>query len=308
MLENYLGKYNIQNVQIQNIRTEFQELKSSITQEYLKPEIIKPHFIMRLFYTVFFIVSTIIFFAMIIDIFQYNWDFTKSKNLIGALVISGFQALATYLMFKKKILIKEIAPSTIELKAKKDFPDYFFKNNKDGIRLGKIEDIRKNDITGNLKKLFIGEVYISFSKNNSDLNSISIINTDDQVLAIKKFNVNEIVTCKKHTLDYDDSKYQVDTADLEFAMRNANDARLERSMSRGLGRSEGYLGSISNDMKLIREREAKDELEKKVKDMDKKIKDETEILDLQFEDGSSFLISHINNTALHQLHKIIENN
>lgn len=196
----------------------------------------------------------------------------------------------------------------IIIKTKKELPKYVFetKKNHEVKKLGRVTHGEKNEITGNINKQYIGEVYVLFPKNKSDEHSIVLLNGEEKYMTIKNFSITDIVSCKKHMLNYDESSYSVDTSNMESIKKRAESARTERSIARGLGTTEGLHQAVSNDKKIIAEAKAREEMSKNVQSMEKKKRDETEILVLEFKDGTIFHISHLDNLTLNTLQKLIE--
>jgi len=298
MLERYIKDNNSIGLKIKDFSDISEEIKVKLNKETMPEETFG---FWNLISSIISMVLGFILLAWII--FTMNWVIYLVSFIIFVLVAENTARRKDELKVKQQALFEEEK----EIRINQEILN-LLSEGKDIKIIGKIHNNQKNDITGNIKNEYIGEAYISFSDNLSDMYTLIILNYKDYYSASKSFTISDIVICKEFQMDYDESHYSVDTTKLESALDEANRASIERSISRSVGVNQSLMTNISQDRKLIALKKAERELEKNIKDMNKKQKNETVFLMLKFKDGSSFYINYINEDTLHLLQKVIENN
>jgi len=314
MLERYIKENNIIGLQLKDFSNLSKEIKVKLDKEIITKKI-EIHWFWRFINIIIFLASILVTFILILELSKpqsyHPSSVIPDQEIFITFGIVFFLLLLSVYTFKKIIkkpkIIEEHLPE-IEKSKRLDQEMLLLLSKYRQNLLGKIYNSHKNEITGNIKKEYIGEAYISFPDNSLDKHSLMIMNMQEYYSAYKTFNISDIVVCKEYQVNYDESDYNVDTSGLEIASRRADIARTERSTSRSAGVNQGLLTNISQDRKIIAVDNARRDLEKKVKEISKKKKDETIFLILSFKDGSEFHINHIDKNTLYTLQHLIENN
>ena len=161
-------------------------------------------------------------------------------------------------------------------------------------KLGKSFFVKYNEVTGTKRRKYFGDVLISIEK---DKNEIYIKNKEE--LYQKEFFITDIVSFKRVSAEgLGDVKgrnnHRQDINRVSHIANRANQLSLEAKLTSVSDRSGGLNTLHSNiiaSKAIVREKQAKDELNSKIKQENKRLKDELEIRLLEFQDGDYLLIS-----------------
>lgn len=316
MINEFIKDMGIVNVNLIDLSDEYNQAKSRLQKEKIEKTVKKEG---RIKYILFLWLSVAMIFISIFNLSGDDYISCQKQTLfISLLIFFSILLMLSYSnLFGKrsnKIIKTTLQEEEIRQKVNLQIDSLALEHrladgNVSKIHvLGKIFHNTQHKITGNISNDFIGDVYLATSEDKSQY-SLFVYNPEEKCKIVKDFSITDIILCKIRLLDYDPKHYEVDDSAMMIASKNAHYARLERSISKTtVGARENLFQAVSNDKKLIKEAEERKALKRKMDEMVNKKKNETEILDLQFKDGSIFHINHINNSTLQYLQIIIEKN
>jgi len=176
-------------------------------------------------------------------------------------------------------------------------------------KLGKAFFVKYNEITGTKKREYFGDVMISLEKYKK---GIYLLN--EEKLYEKEFSISDIVSFKRVSVEglgdvEGSSNHSQDIDNLASLGNRAKQVSAESRLTRVTDRSGG-LSTLHDDIRadkaLLREKQARDELNEKIQKENQRLKDEMEIRLLEFQDGDYLLMSHLEDSTVSHLEKLIE--
>jgi hypothetical protein len=316
MIKSYISENNIQDIEFVDLKKIYKKIKSALKSETIDEKKPKNLFFSIINFLVFSSI-TILLISFLTGIgirrggLSRFFDELISASIEDQLVVVAILAVLIFTFFnlftKDKTIRRNLKDSEIKSHTKSKINDYLGKDILSEFEpslnsLGKILYLTKNKVTDNVSQDYLGDIHISYPSNSTNGYCLTIVNYEEEYILIKKFNVNDIILCRKYQLDYNESLYKIDNSVHEEALRAASNMELKATL-------EGVKGSYLN--KSLAQNNAKkirNALREKNAKLEEKRRTETEVLILKFEDGSKFEINHIDDTVLAKLQRIIENN
>jgi len=204
-----------------------------------------------------------------------------------------------------KTLIEDRENIDIENETKEIF-NIFLKGKKEVEHLGKAFYIKSNNITGNRKRVYFGEVFISLEKNPC---TIYII--DKEEFYEKDFVISDIIRFKM-MVDEEVSgiaDYSEDLEKIREASNRAEQLSLDAQITQINDRSGGLHtthSKIIRDKARLRVEKAIENLNEEINKEEERVNNEKYIRLLEFKDGDYLLISHLDDSSVKALEEKIE--
>jgi len=269
-----------------------------------------PYTEMGLFIYGILIITTIILFYVT---FSYDWHLKGYKQLI--LLIPFVLLIPFYMLRKMRVnIIKKRAkaflledkdtniyntsPNLDTIKKSlynQALREYYFLNSH---RLGRMFKLIKNKITNKFIVKDIGVAYLRF--NDDDITLL----IKDKKYCHKTFNLNDIVSFKTVIIEeLYDGPSDIGIEDLQQLQAYENYS-LQTSIRDSI--EGGTLNSIHHTKAAVKAKEKRNEIVKKIKNIESRKKSKTVVQELVLNDGSIYLFNDLSEGTVKKLEKIID--
>jgi len=187
------GYFKDKNLEVYNLLEEYNKLKLILKNKTIEKKV-KEDFSVRFGNSVLSFFFFIVFFVTLANIKSAN---NNMKIILSLILLASFISFIYTVrkVTKLKTIKINLSDNEIEEASHKSIrKDFFSRYKYVNIKiLGKIFYDNINSVTENIKREYVGEVYIGFPKNTSDEYILFIYNDENSIGAIKHFKIQNII-------------------------------------------------------------------------------------------------------------------